>query len=403
MAELPKCSVANQVLPKQVLHLLKTSIVVAISLLVSSLLPTSAWSIQNGTIATSAPNVVSVIKEYADGNRYGTCSGALLSSRVVVTAAHCVTEDQTGLLAAKVWVTPPGAKFKDYSENEKKYSILESTSNLAESRALYEKYKAVSIKVSSTYYSSSDIVEDNDVAFLVLQNPLPITSNIVLASDEETENFILKDATARIYGYGNTAFQNGTSQVPMTTTMTLSFKSDTVTNSAYLTSTTSSACPGDSGGPVVVSTPTKLYLVGIISGGPNADVGPECARKIDGNYYTLITLVTKYANLAFAAAIEAENLVDQERAKLESDLKSAKDLQSLSEFALNAAKETLNSSERSLKLVQDEKLKIDTENEIMKKRISELEIERNLAISELAKQKIKLAKICKVKPKPKGC
>ncbi len=403
MAELPKCSVANQVLPKQVLHLLKTSIVVAISLLVSSLLPTSAWSIQNGTIATSAPNVVSVIKEYADGNRYGGCSGALLSSRVVVTAAHCVTEDQTGLLAAKVWVTPPGAKFKDHSENEKKYSILESTSNLAESRALYEKYKAVSIKVTSTYYSSSDIVEDNDVAFLVLQNPLPMSSNIVLASDEETENFILKDATARIYGYGNTAFQNGTSQVPMTTTMTLSFKSDTVTNSAYLTSTTSSACPGDSGGPVVVSTPTKLYLVGIISGGPNADVGPECARKIDGNYYTLITLVTKYANLAFAAAIEAENLVDQERAKLESDLKSAKDLQSLSESALNAAKETLNTSERSLKLVQDEKLKVDAENEIMKKRIAELENDKNLAISELAKQKSKLAKICKVKPKPKGC
>lgn len=110
-------------------------------------------------------------------------------------------------------------------------------------------------------------MEDNDVAFLVLENPLSMTSNIVLASDEETENFITRETMARVYGYGNTAFKNGSSQAPMTTTMTLSFKSKTVMNSAYLISSTSSACPGDSGGPVVVSTPTKLYLIGIVSGG----------------------------------------------------------------------------------------------------------------------------------------
>ena len=389
---------------------LRSLVLISISILLTSVTPIVSWAIQNGVVATSAPNIVSVIKEYADGNRFGNCSGALLSSRVVVTAAHCVTEDQTGLLAAKVWVTPPGARFKDYSENDKKYSILDTTANLAESRALYEKYRAVSIKITSTYYSSSNIVEDNDVAFLVLENPLLMTSNIVLASDEETENFITRETTVRVYGYGNTAFRNGSSQAPMTTTMTLSFKSNTVMSSAYLISSTSSACPGDSGGPVVVSTPNKLYLVGIVSGGPSVDVGPDCARKIDGYYYTLITLVTKYANLAFAAALEAEILVEQSRLKLELEYQKAKDAEKVADLALKASQETLSFAEASLKTLEEEKIKINLESDALRKQLADLEAEivaiereRDLALSQLSKQQNKLTRICKLKPKPKGC
>jgi secreted trypsin-like serine protease len=84
-----------------------------------------AHSIYGGVESNAAHNVVTIIKELSNGNRYGGCSGALLSSQVVVTAAHCVTDNETGLVAKNIWVSPPGAKYKDHEEDGKKWSILE--------------------------------------------------------------------------------------------------------------------------------------------------------------------------------------------------------------------------------------------------------------------------------------
>ena len=307
---------------------LAATVVVTISL-TTLVFPASA--INNGVESTSAPNVVKVIKEQANGLRFGGCSGTLLSPRVVVTAAHCVTENDTGLIATKVWVSPPGAKFKTFTEGGQEYVLLESASTLAESRAIYEQYKAISVEITSNYESSGEFVKDNDVAFLVLGKSLPLTSNIALASDEETENFIAKKSNVRIFGYGLTTFQGGMSLSPRTTTMAIAFKAISLKNSAYLSSTTSSACSGDSGGPVIVSTPTKLYLIGIISGGSISTVGPECSEKVQGNYYTLITLVTKYSNLAFAAAIAASKSIEDAQTRAEADTKLAKDAQTRAE------------------------------------------------------------------------
>lgn len=407
----------------------KTLILVLVS---TFLVPTTpVFAIYNGVDAVGTPNVVEIIKGYADDKRYGGCSGALVAPRVVVTAAHCVTDSQTGLLAKDVWVSPPGAAYKIISEGGVNRKVLESTSNVADSRAIYEQYKAASIKVTSTYYSSSDIVEDNDVAFIVLEKALPVTSNITIASDEETERFIASKSAARIYGYGITVLGGDGSLTPKTTTMNFDFKSTILKNSVYLKSTTSSACPGDSGGPVIVSTLTTLYLVGVITGGTIATVGPECTTKISGNYYTLVTLITKYANLAFASAVEASNKSDSALMKSDNDLKTTKDSLVKAETTAKTALENQQKSDIDAQTARDAKTKSDADavaaqkisiEEESKAKLAEearsaaenaaSELRNELASlntniktlqSSLTAASKKLTAICKVKPKPKGC
>ena len=288
-----------------------------------------------------------------------------------------------------------------------------------------------------------------------MANATPIS----LASDQETEEYIEKQASARLYGYGQTTFGGASSQEPMTTTMAFAFKSSTVANSAYLVSSNSSSCPGDSGGPVIVSTPNKLLLVGIVSGGATAESGPACSKLISGSYYTLITLVTKYANLAFQAATlaadasqknqkasendsqlslasktkaeadaklakDAQTKAEAEelKAKQESDAKAAAELKAKQESAadkaalaeaqseLSAANAALADSQKVNRELQSQLSAIEVQFKLLsdsvttvQNQLSQLNSKLVAALAGQNAANAKLKKVCSAKPKPKGC
>jgi secreted trypsin-like serine protease len=384
------------------------------------LLPvTKSNAVYQGVDAIGAPNVVSVVKEHSNGLRYGGCSGALISARIVVTAAHCVTDDQTGLLAKNVWVSPAGAVYKPFEEDGKGYQILANASSVAESRAIYEQYLAVSIQVTSTYKSSGNYVNENDIAFLVLKKALPFTSSITIASDEETEAFITNKSPVRIYGYGMTSFDSGSSLTPKMAIMNFDVKSTTLKNSAYIKSATSSACPGDSGGPVIVSTATKLYLVGVITGGNTPTTGPACNDKSGDNFFTLVALVTKYSNLAFTAAVIASQQSDTEGVqavdKAVADAKAvaaaaAKLAQDKAQGELASANASLADSQNVNREQAGRISSIEEQFRVLSEtlaanqnQLSQLNAKLSSALSGLNSANAKIKKICTAKPKPKGC
>lgn len=251
----------------------------------ASVILSPANAIQGGSDGQNPPNVVFIIGEGS------SCSGALLSPVVVATAAHCLVNSSTGLLKKDIYVAPPGVNIEKNSQGE-----IIVGSNWA---------KVTSTQITSTYSDDGSKVADNDVSFIVLNKPFELKVETVIPSEEESEKFISDKASVRIYGYGNVNFATSADKAMMSI-MKIETKSPSLKNTIWLTSGNSTACPGDSGGPVIYSTPTKVVVLGIISGGLLSETGPNCARKNnDGQYWSSVTLLSRYANLAFGAAASA--------------------------------------------------------------------------------------------------
>lgn len=252
-----------------------------VSLLIALLIPVvPAVAVENGKNATGNPYVIPIYN--ADGQM--NCSGALLTPSIVVTATHCVL-DKSGLKAENVYVGEPG-------------DTIATASGPGN--------PVLNIKVSDSYNSNSSHVVDNDIAFLVVQNEIQIDKNNYLHLASESEMLKLKSngATLQFFGYGATSDESPTTDLPNSFTGNYStLTNSNYPNSGYMKSTIGNSCKGDSGGPVVSITPSRITLVGILTG---SKLSINCSKKEnDGSYLTLFTEISKYANLAFDANLEA--------------------------------------------------------------------------------------------------
>ena len=295
----------------------KIMVILSICLILAefSISPTSA--IENGRDATSSEFVVPLAAQY-NATRVVSCSGALLSANIVATAAHCILTSE-GLVSTNIRVGAPGSKF-----------WVDNTWS-----------KVLDVVITPTFQTSGKVSPD-DLVFLILDKSFITTIKVRLASEDESLAIKNSGGPLKIYGYGYTT-DNATDVPDFPSVMDGNFSGISatgLTNSGYVVSTSSGVCKGDSGGPVLSINPREVILVGVTTGSTPSN---NCSTKTNGSYFSLFTLISRYANLAFAASLA------QQKQELEANNKY-RDSVALSDSSFNSDIEDLNSEILKLQL-----------------------------------------------------
>ncbi|KAJ1963356.1 hypothetical protein GGI12_002098 [Dipsacomyces acuminosporus] len=206
----------------------------------------------------------------------GLCGGSIISSNVIVTAAHCVFDPITGeQVAAKNIYIGAGSNQR-------------SQQNLTQ---------AVRIVPDPLY---STVTGNNDIA-LVFASHLPVDNRTVSAVPVYPGS-LPANTTLTVIGWGQTLTNpavDSTSDALMKTQVKIGGKEDC---QKYLEGYVSSdgpqictenilnpgkdTCQGDSGGGALVSHKGKYYLAGLTSYGSNIDGDPTCALNDGFGVYT---------------------------------------------------------------------------------------------------------------------
>jgi hypothetical protein len=183
----------------------------------------SALAIVNGTTCSGATASTALIFLVgSDGFGLGFCSGTVISQTAVLTAAHCLDED-----VAKVRVNFGGVK----------------------------EFTTTSFKASPDYNGTASSSIDVGVVFTTEPMGQPIVP--ILSSRDP----IVGEA-AVIAGYGQDLF--GESRILRAGSTSLSVVGPVYLQNNY-GATSSSACSGDSGGPILVSVNGTWAIAGVTS------------------------------------------------------------------------------------------------------------------------------------------
>lgn len=267
----------------------------------SLLLVPQANAIENGQSALDNGVVVDIEIKY-NSTQSVSCSGALLSSLVVVTAGHCLL-DQSGAISTGIYVSSPGvnvSNFKNWTKVKKVY--------------LPEEYEGDRL---------GGFVNNSDLGFLLLTEPIEVKSPVSLASEKQILALKANSSKLRVLGYGNTTDAGQISDIPYYFDGAFNSQVQADVNQGSVSSTTAGICKGDSGGPVLYITPTKIVLVGVVTG---AQVSITCSKKnADGKYYGSFTIINRFANLASQALTDAASLSAELKQSEIDDLKVSLD------------------------------------------------------------------------------
>ncbi|XP_078088474.1 coagulation factor X-like [Mustelus asterias] len=208
------------------------------------------------------------------GKRF--CGGTILSETLVVTAAHCL--NQTLTISAVV------GEF-NIKKNETTEQRLEVMAAVPHHRFQAKTY-------------------DNDIAVLVLKNPMEFNENVIpicLPQREFAEMVLMKMPDALISGWGRVLDHGMTADTLQRLTVPYVDRTKCIESSKYPVSQnmfcagykdeSKDACQGDSGGPHVTKHKNTWFLTGIVSWGEG------CGQKGKYGIYTKVSRYIKWLKM----------------------------------------------------------------------------------------------------------
>ena len=202
-------------------------------------LPTTrANAVVGGTSAVGNTAVVRL--------RTGTtvCSGALWTSRIVVTAAHCVVDASGNVTSDQIFVNLPGVDVQQSPQTVTQSAII----------------TVDGWRLDGSGYSQAD-----DIAFLTLNSDLPGGVIRRLATPAEVAAWRQEGRVVTLLGYGRTSPTSTSSLAPNAIDQPLSLPITWPGSFSASQTTAAGICSGDSGGPVVTRVGNDVVLVGINS------------------------------------------------------------------------------------------------------------------------------------------
>ena len=192
------------------------------------------------------------------GRSYGICTAGVWKPTVLMTAAHCVIDDRTGdyIDPATFSVVNPGSPFRVTSAGVEGASPVRVVRN----------YVVDGFRLRGTS------VPADDIAFVVLDQPLADVTFSRLASTVELARWLTDDTPVSALGYGFPSPDNRSTDIPRGAALPLLRVLDDFRDSSGLAILSAKqsgidACSGDSGGPRFVIEYDSPLLLGNIAGG----------------------------------------------------------------------------------------------------------------------------------------